>query len=196
MRKIIYAILVLLITSTLFFACSKLENEDLNNTSSFKVEGIVAFNTKTKKTYVKETNDLVSTEKAKEKFNKDYDIHLIKWSFICDKTMPAFANEKELKSYLLKNTKKTNGVFEFYIDNELVYSVKIIKGEKFNEKIIMGTKKTLNLTSKDYPCTYAGVRACAVEGIHNQNWFQMTQCVLEGVACVAEWYINCTIDNC
>lgn len=195
MRKIIYATLVLLITSTIFFACSKQENEDLNNTSSLKVEGIVAFNTKTKKSYVKETNDLVGTEKAKESFNKDYDIHSIKSSFKCDEKMPSFASEKELKSYLLNNRTKTNGVFEFYVDNELVYSVQIIKGEKFNEKIT-GTTTTRNLKTKEYPCTYAGVRACAVEGIHNQNWYQMALCIAEGFGCVADWYINCTIDNC
>ena len=195
MKKIIYATLVLLITSTIFIACSKQENEDLNSTSTIIVEGIVAFNTTTKKSSVKETNDLVGAEKAKESFNKDFDIHSIKSSFKCDEKMPSFANEKELKSYLLKNRTKTNGVFEFYIDNELEYSVQIIKGEKFNEKITE-TKKTINLTAKKYPCSYTGVRACAFEGIHNQNWFQVTQCVLEEFACVAEWYLNCTIDNC
>jgi hypothetical protein len=195
MRKFIYATLAVLITSAIFIACSKQENEDLNSVSLLKVEGIVAFNIKTKKSYVQETNDIVSAEKAKKSFNEEYDIHSIKSSFKCDEQMPSFATEKELKSYLLKNRTKTNGVFEFYIDNELVYSVQIIKGEKFNEKIT-GTTKTRNLAAKEYPCSYAGVRACAVEGIHNQNWFQMTQCVLEGFACVAEWYLNCTIDNC
>jgi hypothetical protein len=135
MRKIIYASLVLLITSVMFFACSKQENEDLNNTTSLKVEGIVAFNTKTKKSYIKETNEIVSTEEAKKGFNKDYDIHSIKSSFKCDEKMPSFASEKELKSYLLNNRTKTSGIFEFYVDNELVYSVQIIKGEKINEKL-------------------------------------------------------------
>lgn len=194
MRKMIFAFGALLITSAIFIACSKQENEDLNNKSSLKVEGIVAFNTKTKKSYVKETNDIVGEEKAKKSFNKDYDIHSIKSSFKCDEQMPSFATEKELKSYLLENRTKTNGLFEFYVDDELVYSVQIIKGEKFNEKII-ATTKTRNLTAK-YPCSYAGVRACAVEGIHNQNWYQMTKCVLMGFECVAEWYLNCTIDNC
>lgn len=194
MRKIIYASLVLLITSVMFFACSKQENEDLNNTTSLKVEGIVAFNTKTKKSYIKETDEIISTEEAKEGFNKDYDIHSIKSSFKCDEKMPSFASEKELKSYLLNNRTKTNGIFEFYVDNELVYSVQIIKGEKVNEKITE-TIKTRNLTAK-YPCSYAGVRACAIDGIHNQNWYQMTKCVLSGFECVAEWYLTCTIDNC
>jgi len=195
MRKIIYATLVLLITSAIFFACSKQENEDLNNTSSLKVEGIVAFNTKTKKSYVKETNNQVSAEKAKESFNKEYDIHSIKASFKCDEKMPSFATEKELKSYLLKNKTKTNGVFEFFVDNELVYSVQIKNGEKLNEKIIETTAK-MNLTAKEYPCSYAGVRACAIDGIHNQNWYEMALCIAEGFGCVADWYINCTINNC
>lgn len=190
----LYASLALLITGAIFIACSKQENEDLNNTSSLKVEGIIAFNTKTKKTYVKEINDLVSTEIAKKSFNKDYDIHSIKASFKCDKQMPSFTNEKDLKSYLLENRTKTNGVFEFYIDDDLIYSVQIIKGEKFNEKIIENSTPK-NLAAK-YPCSYAGVRACVHEGIHNQNWYEMTLCVLEGLGCVTEWYINCTIDNC
>jgi hypothetical protein len=195
MRKMFYAYLALLFTGVIFIACSKQENEDLNKISSLKVEGIVAFNAKTKMTFIKETNNTLSSEKAKENLNKDYVIHSVKSLFKCDKQMPSFETEKELKSYLLENRTKTNGIFEFYIDEELVYSVQIRKGEKINEKIIANTAK-LNLSAKEYPCSYAGVKACAVEGIHNQNWFQMTQCVLEGLACVAEWYINCTIDNC
>jgi hypothetical protein len=196
MKKMIYASLVLLFTSAIFIACSKQENEDLNNVSSLTVEGIVAFNTKTKKTYTKEINDIVSTKKAKESFNNDYDIHSIKSSFTCDKQMPAFSNKKELKTFLLENRKKTNGFFEFYIDDELVYSVQIIKGEKINEKIISNAKLNGTIPEQDYPCTYAGIRACAVNGIHSQNWYEMTKCVLTGFECVAEWYLNCAIDNC
>lgn len=195
MKKMIYASLVLLFTSVIFMACAKQENDELSNTSSVKVEGIIAFNTNTKKSYVKETNDMVSVEKAKESFNEDYDIHSIMSSFKCDKNMPTFATEKELKSYLLKNKTKTNGVFEFFVDNELVYSVQIKNGEKWNEKIIETTAK-MNLTAKEYPCSYAGIRACAIDGIHNQNWYQMAVCITEGFGCVAEWYLICTIDNC
>lgn len=195
MRKIIYATLAVLMAGAIFIACSKQENEDLNSVSSIKVKGIVAFNTKTKKSYVQETNDIVNEEQTKKSFNEDYDIHSIKSSFTCDKQMPAFSTEKELKSYLLKNRTKTNGVFEFYIDNELAYSVQIINGEKFNEKIV-DISKTKNLKTAKYACSYAGIRACAIDGIHNQNWYEMVLCVGEGLGCVADWYINCTIDNC
>lgn len=92
MKKIIYFSIVLLITSSIFMACSKQENDDLNYTNSLEIEGIIAFNTKTKKTYVKEVYNIVSREKTKENFNKDYEIHTIKSSFKCDKKMPSFAS--------------------------------------------------------------------------------------------------------
>lgn len=186
--------LICFISTILFVACSKQENEISSTTNSLKVEGIIAFNTKTKKTYLKEINNTIGIEKTKESFSKDYEIHLIKSSFKCNNDMPYFTTEKELKSYLIENNLKTNGVFELYIDNELVYSTQIKKGKKINE-VFTETAKTLNLTAK-YPCSYAGIKACAIEGIHNQNWYQMALCISEGFGCVAEWYLNCTIDNC
>ncbi|WP_394759356.1 hypothetical protein, partial [Flavobacterium sp.] len=137
--------------------------------------------------YVKELSQGIDDNQARLLGDNEY---LIKFSFTPNEKMPSFVSEELLKEYMLKYPMKANGLIELVIDNELVYSVQIINGAKFNEII---KEASFN---KAYPCTLTGIRTCAVDGIRNQNWFDMTNCVLEGIGCVANWYGSCIADNC
>lgn len=190
MKKTFYAVLILLISISILFSCSRQENENIEKVNSFELKGSVAYNLKTKKISVKEGYEKDESNLLRQ--NEEVYYQTVKYVFTCDKSMPTFYSQEELEDYLLNNSSKTNGIFELILDEEIAYRVQIINGEKFNEEIF----NTSEGTQEKYTCSYRGIKQCAIDGIHNQNWFQMTQCVLEGFGCVAEWYLNCTIDNC
>lgn len=175
----------------IFISCSTQENENVEKVNSFELKGTVAYNLKSKKISFSEGYDKENISLLRQ--NEEVYYQTVKYLFTCDRSMPTFYSQAELEDYLLNNSSKTNGIFELILDDEIAYRVQIINGEKFNEEIFATSE---GVSSKVYPCTYRGIKACAIDGIHNQNWFQMTQCVLEGFGCVAEWYLNCTIDNC
>lgn len=170
MKKIFFGIYAAIMFTSLSYS----------QVNSLTNKGIVSINLKTKE--VKEV--IVKTE------NQDIVYSTISLIFKCDKQMQSFSSEKELKDYISKNPLRTSGTLELYVDNEITYSVQIIDGVKTNEHTFNSS------TEKKYPCTYQGIRQCAIDGIHDQNWFQMTTCVIEGFDCVVQFYINCTIDNC
>jgi hypothetical protein len=129
------------------------------------------------------------TNDTKLKSNENQ--HSIKHIFTFDSQIQSFNSEDELKSYLLENPNKVNGKYEVFIDDEIAYSVQIINGEKLNAVIFESS--TANKTAG---CSFAEVKACAIERIHNQNWFDMTLCVIAGFDCVVEKYASCTVDLC
>jgi hypothetical protein len=179
--KIIYVCFVLLVGSTLFIACSKQENENSGQISSIKVEGIVGYDSKTKKVFAKEINEKNDLSYARENDSVYYET--VSYLFTCDSSMPTFSSQEELELYLVENPTITNGVFELIIDDVIVYRVQIINGEKHNEEILVSTEET-----SKYPCTYAGIRACAVDTIHGYNWWDMVGCISAGFGCVVNAY--------
>lgn len=107
--------------------------------------------------------------------------------------MPTFRTEEELKQFLIDKPKETNGIFEAYTDNELVYTVNVVNGDKSGGRVLLQPEQT---PSGDYPCTFKGIKKCAIDSIHAQNWYEMIICVGQGIGCVQHYYIVCTIDNC
>lgn len=191
MKKTIYALLVLLTSIGIFISCSKQEDEDVNKVNTFELKGTVAYNLKTKKISVSEGIDTEIKNTARQ--NEEVYYQTVKYLFTCDKSMPTFYSQEELENYLLNNSSKTNGIFELIIDNEIAYKVQIINGEKFNEEIFNTSE---GIQNKAYPCTYKGIKQCAIDSIHAQNWYEMALCIGEGLGCVSHYYIVCMVDNC
>lgn len=173
---IITFIIILATTS-----CSETENIDNNKINTIEAKGFITFDLKSKKVY--KTND------TKSKSNENQ--HSIKHIFTFDSQIHSFNSEDELESYLSENSNKVYGEYEIFIDEELAYSVQIIKGEKFNEQIFESS-----IANKTTGCSFAAVKACAIDRIHSQNWYDMTLCVLEGFGCVTHYYATCTVDLC
>ncbi len=146
-------------------------------------EKLVNFNLKLKTYSV--VNDAGATLSA------DEEQHYIKYKFTFDEKMASFTSESELLKFLESNKADTYGKLELYVDNNLEYSVTIEKGIKVKEENFISD------FSKAYPpCSFEGLRRCAANRIRDQNWFDMTACVLSGFSCFATHYASCFADNC
>lgn len=128
---------------------------------------------------------------AKITENPDVAYENISITFTCDKQMQTFSSDKELMDFVYKNPSKTIGTFELFIDNSIAYRAQIVNGEKVKEEVFGDS-----LMSKKYPCTLSGIRQCAVDRIHAQNWIDMWTCIAEGIDCVIMKYASCMVDNC
>lgn len=147
-------------------------------------EKLVNFNLSSKSFYiVKDANAIL----------KDGDEqHSIKFKFTFDEKMGSFTSESELIRFLENNKADTYGKFELFVDNNLEYSVTIEKGIKVKEELFTDEFNK----SVPKPCSFEGLRRCAANRIRDQNWFDMTVCVLEGFDCFAIHYASCFADNC
>jgi len=183
MKKFNVLTFITLITIIAITSCSETENIENNKINSIEAKGLINFDLKSKKVYVVENSDA----KSKSSVNQ----HSIKHLFTFDSQMKSFDSEDELKSYLSENPNKVYGEYEVFIDEELAYSVQIIKGEKFNEQIFESS-----IANKSIGCTFAQVKACAIDRIRSQNWYDMTLCIIEGLGCVAHYYATCAVDLC
>tara|TARA_R110002072_G_scaffold129809_3_gene268414 strand:- start:9059 stop:9571 length:513 start_codon:yes stop_codon:yes gene_type:complete len=159
------------------------DDTNVNQVKSFKTEGYIAINLKNKSVKI--------TGKENLKNEEDIYYQKINHSFVSNEKMSFFNSEDDLKSFLLNNTQEVYGTYELIIDDEIVYRTQIEKGVKINEEISLSSD--FNNTED---CNYQDIRKCAVDGIHNQNWYDMTLCVLEGFGCVTHWYATCTVDLC
>jgi len=181
LSKIIFATIL----SLMFFSCNKEENLTTDRISSIEITGQLAFNKKTKKAYIV---DNLSKLKS-----NDVTSHSIKHVFTFNEKSQTFSSGEELRLYLSENQSKVNGKYEIFIDNIKEYSVQIVNGKKVNQKILINK---FNKSLKVNECSFKNVKACAIKKIHDQNWFDMTKCILAGFGCVAEKYATCTVDLC
>ena len=153
--------------------------------SSIKVDKY----TRQKSAYEIENVSEVNLEEL-ETNNPDYEFHTMKFVLYSTGDMQVFNNENDFINYVKDNSTSANVVMEFYLDGYKINDVVVTNGEFLSFSQLNSTPPV------KYPCTYQGIRKCVDEGIHSQNWFQMIKCISEGVGCVLDWYINCTIDNC
>lgn len=155
-------------------------------------EGIIKVNKSTKGTswFEIENIDELDIEQLDAE-NPEFEIHFMKYSITPTSEMPKFSSEEDFLYFIKDNINHVDVKLEYYLDGSLINQTDIEKGVIIKSEDFNNSSK-----GKKYPCTYLGIRECAINGIHSQNWFQMTQCVLEGVGCVIEWYVNCAIDNC
>lgn len=179
-----------ILLGVLLFSCTSHEDDSYEDTKSYMVEGKVAYDTVKKKLLIKDTEK--DSKSLSSKIEDTLNYTKLKYSFVCDQSMPKFKTQKEFELFIVENPNKTNGVFDFYIDDELMYSVKIRNGQK--DKVLF--LYSFTETAKQYPCTYPGIKACAIDRIHNQNWYDMALCIAEGLHCVIHNYASCAIDNC
>jgi hypothetical protein len=154
----------------------------LTDQSIYKVEvdGNLIFDNSTQKITISKNEDL----------GNQIERHHIKHIFYYFDSPISFINDDELKIYMINNQKKINGSLEIFIDNVLIYESQIENGIRKHET------KHLSTIEKSEECTFEAVKACAIERIHNQNWFDMTLCILAGFDCVVEKYASCTVDLC
>lgn len=171
MKKLLFGLIAAVLLSNLSYS-------QVNSTS---IKGIISVDLKNK--LVKEVSEISK--------NEDIVYSTVNLVFKCSDKMQTFSTEKELKEFISKEPTKVNGTVELFVDNELVFTTQIVDGEKTKEEVFNSLS-----TDKKYPCTYKGIRQCAIDGIHSQNWFEMATCIAEGFNCVVVFYINCTIDNC
>jgi hypothetical protein len=190
MIKKVYFYLVMLVAVGIFISCSEEENEFSENVKKFELVHTVGINLTSGQVFGVDGID--ESLFAAARTNDSVYYQKVQYIFTCDASMPRFSTQKELEQFLVEHPSETTGSFELIIDDKLAYRVKVTNGVKHHPEFFE-TEPTLD---GKYPCTYKGIKACAIDGIHSQNWFQMTQCVIEGLGCVIEWYINCTIDNC
>ena len=166
---------IILASLVLFQSC---EETDITNSHKLEAKGFVNFDLNSKR--VSLINDTKSNENQ----------HSINHVLTFDSQIHSFNSQEEYESFLLENLNELNGKYEVFIDNEIIYSVQIINGEKFDEIIYESS------SNRSLSCTFAEVRACAVERIHNQNVFDMTLCIIEGFGCVVNHYMSCATDLC
>ena len=174
-------------------SCSSDENQTKNEgISTLSIEKTLKINT--------ETGNVNSSNKGSFKtksLTSSTDFYQeVKMNFICDPKMGTFQNEEELENFLINYPKKTNGICELYIDNQMVYKVEVIDGTKNGGIILLTPPRKDDENLGDYPCTYHGIKACAIDRIHAQNWYDMALCIAEGLGCVGHHYISCAVDNC
>lgn len=191
MKKFTHFLVVVGVFSLLSISCSK-QDEEIKN------QELISFETEHEFLIDLSTNEVFSVGSNDKDYLKSPNLekHTLKFVFEPSATMPNFESEKELQSFLLNKMTETNGSFRFFLDNKLIYKGQVIDGKKTNAEGVTGLSTKNFSKYKEYPCSYAGVRQCAIDGIDNQNWYEMSICVIEGLGCVAEWYLNCTIDNC
>ena len=184
MKKILlpfYLAVLILIGTISFMSCSK---EDEGNIRSISKKARIAVDNTNKKVRLLENTESITSRE---------EIHTIENDFYLDpETMPAFNTEQNLATYVTKNVTTTDGHFELKIDEELLYSCDILNGQKINEKFYSSDSEYYKI----YPCSYKGIRACAVDTIHAYNWYDMWGCVSAGFACVVNAYGSCFASNC
>jgi hypothetical protein len=83
-------------------------------------------------------------------------------------------------------------VFDIYIDGIKEYSCTIVNGEKIKDK----DYNSLKNEARELKCTFQEVKDCAKKRIREQNWYDMTKCILAGFGCVVEKYASCAVDLC
>lgn len=171
MKKILFGLIASVMVTSLSFG----------QITSITNKGIISIDFKNKLvkkvTKITESQDIAYTN--------------VSMTFTCDKQMQTFSSEKELIAFISKNPSKASGTFELFLDNSIAYRAQIVNGEKIKEEVF---NETTN--NKIYPCTLAGIRQCAVDRIHAQNWFDMWTCIAEGIDCVIVKYASCMVDNC
>ena len=163
MKNILKVTFTVILTLALF-SCS--EEQGIPKINSIKTEGIVNFDLSSKRA--------IKVMNFESKSTTNENQHSISHVFTGNSKMKSFDNEDELKKYLKESPDKTYGKYEIFIDNEIAYSVEIVKGEKFNEEIFESSSSNKTASSS---CTFAEVKACAIKRIHDKNWFDMALCI-------------------
>ena len=175
MKKLRKLFLLLLACLVLFQSC---DETDITTSHKLEAKGVVNF-------------DLNSKQLSLTNINKSNENqHSINHILTFDSQIHSFNSQEEYESFLLENINELNGMYEVFIDNEIVYSVQIVNGEKIDAIIYESS------SNRSLSCTFAEVKACAVERIHNQNVWDMTFCILEGFGCVVDHYGSCAVDLC
>lgn len=183
-KKLLSLSLFLFLSTFIVFVSCNDENE-LPSKTSTKISNkyAVSINNKTHKVSIKDDN--ITAKDA------DTDTYIVENLITLDETMPSFNTEEELINYINNNPELLKGHYELIIDNVVVYSSDIKDGEESNVYKLPGGGALDN-----YPCSYEGIRKCAVDRIHNMNWLQKWQCIAEGLNCVLWEMANCAVDNC
>lgn len=184
--KIVSLFLVFLI----HFSCSKEDNQISNSNLSLKLVEQFIYNTD--ELYNSSENYQQKSSNFSKRDWSDPDFLTLKYVFTPDVSMPTFESEEDLKDFIVENHERTSGVFELYWDNELVYKCDVVDGQIFNRQTFINEVSP----GSNYPCTYRGIKQCAIDRIHNLNWFDKTRCILSGLGCVMENYASCAADYC
>ena len=172
MKKMKKFVLIIIATSLFGNFCSA-------QVSVLSVKGVVAIDVKNKS--VKEVASVGN--------NSDVIYNNVNLTFMCGREMPKFQTTDELRDFLKNSPSKVNGIVELIIDDEMIFSIEIVNGVQKSPNIS-------NLANGSYPCTYPGIKKCAIERIKALNWFDKTLCILEGFGCVVNNYASCMVDNC
>lgn len=147
--------------------------------NSISNEGIISINFKTKE--VKQVS--VVGNESDTFYNK------VNLTFKCDESMQSFKSQTELVDYISNNSSKVNGIIYYSVDEEIIFTADVIDGVLKNGEII-------NKVKDKYPCSYRGIRQCAIDTIHSYNWYDMWVCVAAGLGCVIDAYGSCFADHC
>ena len=188
----IYASLALLITSVIFIACSQQEIQNSEKRVSLKVEGMIMFDTKTHKITSQEfKSDREKNNAMTLKNGKHEDFHILRTTFTAKNKSSITAKSKSSKIAVVPLS-VSDGFYEMYLDEDLIYSVEVANGIIITEDV----PESAAYLSRPYPCTFQGIKSCAIKRIHSQDWSDMYLCVASGFDCVVHYYATCAIDLC
>lgn len=183
MKKLNYLKKIGLVILGLFviISCNDDEN-NLKNETILKKEGFVSINlknktVKTSSTFLKESSETIT--------------YKVSHTFTSNDSSLDFDNVNDMINHINSNPNDANGTYKLYLDNELIYKADIINGIKQNVIIF-----NPSINNKVNPCSYEGIRLCAVERIDNMNWLDTWTCIADGLGCVLYQMASCAIDNC
>jgi predicted transposase YbfD/YdcC len=151
-KKIIYITVSLLIASAIFIACSKQEIQNSEKPASLKVEGMVIFDAKTKKISLQEfKSDAEKKYAIASRIGEKEDFHVLRSTFTSkNKTSIKSTSKSTSKSEarLIVDPSAADGIYEMFLDEDLIYSVEVSNGIIITEIVPESTA----YLSRAYPC--------------------------------------------
>lgn len=186
-------ILILTIASiALLVSCSE-ENVDLsqNQNQGYVINTVrVPISQETGKVIITDSN-----AKIEPTINEYFYSEVTLIFFPDRKFMSAFSNTQQMINYIKNNPKLVYGLFQVHVDGGIACDFTVVAGFQTISRMYMSNSATNGGDGK-YPCTFPGIKKCAIDRIHALNWYDKFLCITAGLGCVQNMYISCTIDNC
>lgn len=192
MKKILFFVIAIL---SLIVSCSEEDTNFGNDTSQqeFLIKTVkIPFDKDSGKVVTEPNLKIKSEPTEKEYFYSEITMYFRP----NEKLMPSFKSTEEANDFITNFPGKVYGEFDVFIDNELVASTTINKGIQTSSRMYLGQVSPNPSDTDAYPCTFKGIKKCAIDRIHALNWYDRFLCICAGIGCVQNMYISCTIDNC